>query len=351
MKTQNWIMIAFLMLLCAAQAAGADQGADMEYEFAIKVSAGNSSLPEYLPKIAERNFMLYLFAGRGTVNTEDFRQLMAQAAELGIKVKLCPSLESSKGGPFPNEDNIDAYAELVHAMLDGLESFGGKVEAVAFNIELGPPGDRDFRQALTDKDFDKLKKMAEDNVDREKFKKSVKRYEALVQEVRARGYRVQITTYSLLLDDMEDRDTDIQDMFNMPMQGISWDTQCFCAYSSEYGYHGHFTVSPYFVYSYAKTARKLYGDNVWLALGLIRNNEQGYTSPDQLAGDIAAAKSAGITKMDLFNFSGMLAYPDYTFDDWADATLAQPEKPAPVEDIDAVRSGMRLADLLLDSID
>jgi len=57
----------------------------------------------------------------------------------------------------------------------------------------------------------------------------------------------------------------------------------------------------------------------------------------EMSEDIAAAKSAGIHKIDIFNFDGMLKYPDYSIDDWADATLAEPQKPEPVTEIDGGR--------------
>ena len=125
-----------------------------------------------------------------------------------------------------------------------------------------------------------------------------------VSDLQDRGYQVQNTTYPFLLDDFGDGDTDIQDVCNIPMQGIEWDRVAPCAYSTEYSsLVGLFPVSPYWVYTYAKSVREYYGDAATVAVGLVRHDGRpGYDSPDQLAADIAAAKAAGVPRF-LFSSS------------------------------------------------
>jgi hypothetical protein len=73
----------------------------------------------------------------------------------------------------------------------------------------------------------------------------------------------------------------------------------------------------------------------------------GYETPDQLAADIAAAKAAGVRRIEIFSFNGMLEYPDYTFDDWADCTLVEPLVPETDPLIDLARLGAGAIDFIL----
>ncbi len=341
-----YLMVCFLIGTVAV--ARADD--DIQYEFSVKTSGGDKRILDYLPAFAQRGFTLYLFVGSGDIGSCHFKAILERADALGIKVKISPGVPGKEGGPFPKESNIEAFEKEIHTILDYAESINDAVKTVVFNIETGPPVDHLFQEAAAKRDLKQLARLAIEQIDRDTFLKSTEHYEVVAQRVRARGYEVQITTFALLLDDFADGDTDLQDVFNIPMEGISWDTRSFCAYSTEYGHLGAFPVTPYFVYSYARTARERYGDNTWIAVGLIRNNERGYKTPDELAADIAAAKAAGIRKIDLFCFSGMLDYPEYSFDDWADATLAPPAVPELNWSILGVRTGMCLADLILNYI-
>ncbi|HPO17184.1 MAG TPA: hypothetical protein PLI09_27360 [Candidatus Hydrogenedentes bacterium] len=351
MKTGVWIILGVIGFFSILPMATANADDPAGYEFSIKTSGVNEKLLEYLPKYAEYGFILYLYVDRGHIGKPLFKEVLLQAEKLNLRVKLCPGLSPALGGPFPNEENIGEFEKLVHEILDYTESINKVVTTVVLNIETGPPKDKLLQDAVAAWDIKRLAQMAAENINRVQYSESTKKIEALIQKVRNRGYEVQITTFPLLLDDLADGDSDLQDLFNIPMENISWDTRAFCAYSTEYGTLGGFPISPYFVYTYSLSALKHYGENTWIALGLIRYNNRGYSSPDQLAADIAAAKAAGIKKIDLFFFPGMTGYPQYTFDDWAKTTRVDPKPPKFNPAILGVRTGMVLADFLLNFIE
>ena len=111
---------------------------------------------------------------------------------------------------------------------------------------------------------------------------------------------------------------------------------------------GTFAAGPYFVYSYAASALAEYGDAAVVDIGLVRyEGTPAYATPEELQADVAAAKAAGIKRIEVFKFSGMIAYPTYTFDDWADAFLVEPEIPEVDPSIDLLRVSARAVDFLL----
>jgi len=322
-----------------------DDNDTISFEYGIKTYSYTSVLP-YLPNFAARGLHLYLGAGIGSIGTPELLAVLTQAEELGIDITLCPYPSS---GSFANEETIDIYEADVHTLLDWTETVTGAVTTISVNMELGPPWDKQFQEAWANRDFALLFELAALTLDRERYLTSVERYQTLVHDLQSRGYLVQITTFPFLLDDIPDEDTDIQDLCNSPMTDIDWDLIAPCAYSTEYAHYvGTFAASPYFVYTYAKTARELYGNAAVVDVGLVRTSgTNGYETPDQLAADIAAAKAAGVRRIEIFSFNGMLEYPDYTFDDWADCTLVEPLVPETDPLIDLARLGAGAIDFIL----
>jgi len=323
-----------------------DTGDDdvVDFEFSIKTYSHTAVVP-YLPEFAERGFRLYLGAGASSIGSPNLTTVLTEAESLGIPVTLCPAPSS---GSFANEETLDVYEEDLTTALDWLDTLDTSVDTISVNMELGPPYDAMFQEAWANRDFALLIDLTYETLDRERFLVSTTRFQDLVSDVQARGYDVQITTFPLLLDDVNDEDTDIQDVCNSPMVDIDWDLYAPCTYSTEYAHYiGLFDTSPYFVYTYAQTIREMYGDAAMVALGLVRTGgNNGYTSPDELAADIAAAKAAGIRRIEIFKFGGMLEYPDYDFDDWADTTLVEPAVPDPDPMIDLVRVATNLVDFI-----
>lgn len=351
MKTGVWIILGAIGFFSFPPMSMANAGDPASYEFTIKTYGINEKLIEYLPKYAEYGFKLYLGVNRNCINMPLFKEILLQAEKLGIDVKLCPYIDPARGGGFINESNIAEAEKLVHEILDYTESIHKTITTIVLNIETGPPNDHLLREAAAKWDVKKLAQMASKDIDRNHYLETTQKLKTMVQKMHNRGYKVQITSFTFLLDDLADGDTDLQDLFNIPMENIAWDTRSFCAYSTEYGALGGFPITPYFVYTYALSARMRYGEEACIAVGLIQNTGNRYTAPNQLAADIAAAKAAGIKKIDLYNFAGMIGYPQYTFDDWAKTTRVDPKPPKFNPAILTVRAAMLFADFLLNFVD
>ena len=346
MTSRKWILTAAILWISVLSLqTGCLQE---EYEFSIK-TYGTANVVDYLPEYAARGFTLYQGVSAGQIGSQAFEAILVEAEALGVPVKLCPSVSGPHGG-FPNELNVDIFEAEVEAILDWTESVSGAVKSISVNMELEPDLAHGFQDAWADRDFDRLVALAEGTLDRDRFLESVERYRQIVTDLQNRGYQVQITTFPFLLDDVRDGDADIEDVCNIPLSGIPWDMLAFCAYSTEYAsLIGTFEPGPHFVYTYAKTARKLFGDGAVINVGVIRSDGRpAYDTPEELAADIAAAKAAGVRKIELFSFGGMLQYEDYDFADWADATLVEPKVPDRDPDILFARITARVIDFIFD---
>jgi len=194
-----------------------------------------------------------------------------------------------------------------------------------------------------------LIELVKGNIDRDGFIQSAAKVQEEVSKLQARGYLAQITTYPYLLDDLIDEDNDIQDAANVVLQGVEWDRYAFTPYTGAYSVDFNKNFGPYFVYSYGLMAREYFGNKIDLALGMVSpGSDSSYESPAGLAADVAAAKAAGVTRIDVFALKGMLK--DDQFDEWAAALLAEPQIPKNDDITDLFHEDFALIDQLLNSM-
>jgi hypothetical protein len=217
------------------------------------------------------------------------------------------------------------------------------------NSELGPPKIDLIRQYFAEGKWGDLIDLLTANTDPVRFAQSVAKVSDMVDQIHARGFQAQITTYPYLLDDLVDGDRDIQDAANVVLDGVAWDRLAFTPYTAAYSQDFGMPFGPEFVHSYARSARERYGDKVDIALGLIApGSPGGFKSVADLAADVAAAKAAGVRRIDVFDLQGMLA--DDRFDEWADALLTEPLVPTEDPNTTQFREQMGRADQVLDSL-
>jgi len=321
----------------------------VDCEYAIKViNRAMKDLAADLPRFAARDLTLYLSVNASHVGDADFAALLEQALALGVRVKLWPLL-SPEEGAWCNEDNLEPFWANVFSILDYVASVPNNVRTVVINSELGSPKIDLIQKYFSESNWDGLIEVIKGNYDAARFLQSQARQQEMVDELHARGFEAQITTYPYLLDDLLDGDPDIQDAANVVLEGVAWDRLAFTPYSAAYTADFGNPYGPYFVYSYAKLARERFGDKADIALGLVAPGDpHSYTSVEQLAADVAAAKAAGVGRIDVFDLNGMLSGD--LFDQWADALLAAPAVPPEEASTVQFHKQFKAADVLLDSL-
>jgi|GEM_PF-4593151 len=326
-----------------------DEETEEFYEYSVKViNLPMADIIPVLPTFAEKGLILYLNVMASHIGDPDFAELLRQAEIQNVPVKLWPLLTPEEGA-WCNEDNSELFIQNVYAILDYVQTLENNVEIIVINSELGPPKIDLIRQYFADGNLVELYKLLKSNVDREKFVDSQNRIQAMVDEIHQRGFMAQITTYPYLLDDLIDTDNDIQDAANVVLEGVEWDRLAFTPYSAAYTDDFEKPFGPYFVYSYSQMARERFGRKADIALGLIApGGTHTYETPQELAADVAAAKAAGIHRIDVFDLAGMMK--DDRFDEWAEALLAEPAIPPEEETTIDFHEDFALADSLLDGV-
>jgi len=321
----------------------------VEYEYSIKVDdMPMADVLQYVDALAERGFTLYLNTRPYDIGSDDLAAVIERADELGLKVKLWPLLNGTDGS-WCNEDNLDLFINNVIATVNYVETIADVVDTVVINVELGHPKIDLIRQYFADGNYAGIVEILLGNRNPDMFEQSVAKLQELIDELHGRGYLVQATTYPFILDDFEDGDSDLQDIANAPISGITWDIFAFTPYSTSYSDDLGVTIGPYFPYSYAKSAHEMFGDAAEIAVGIVDvSTEPGYESPEQLAADVAAAKAAGIKRIDVYHLLGMVENDN--FDEWADALLVEPKEPEKETTTDIMRLFIDFADTILNTM-
>lgn len=340
--------LARLLLLGIIATLTGPMASPNQFTFGIKSNGlPFAEVESYLPLLEARGINLYLEVREYQIGAEDLRSLLTAARDRGIRVTLWPLL-STEQGPWANELNVTIYAELVRKMMDWLDQINVHPEWFTVNMEDSLAQMDIIGGYFYAKDYQNLAKFLIGNINPVSFAAAVATYQNLITEMHRRGYKVMITTYPFMMDDFQDGDADLQDIANVPIQGIDWDALTFTTYRTAYSEDFGMTFNPSFVYDYGVAAKKLFGDKARLSIGIIGESEHGpgYTSPADLALDVAAAKASGIHEIDMFHLEGMIEKggPEV----WLDALNTPAKKPLPDPKVTTGRSIVRLGDTTLD---
>jgi len=316
----------------------------VEYSYSIK--ADNLDLAEVVPYIealAGHGIDLFLCVRPWHLGTPELAACLETAASGGVEVRLWPLLDWNDGS-WCCEDTLDLCLEHIGAAMDSIEGLVHSVDTVVVNMELAHPKIDEFKAMVASGDLAAAEEYIMANRNPEVFIQSQAKVQAIVDAIHQHGYLAMVNTYPFIMDDFADGDTDVQDVANVPVAGISWDMYSFTAYTTSYTADIGFQFGPYYPYSYGQLAKELFGESVEIAVGLLPHDDStGYASPADMQADVAAVKSAGVASISAFDLEGMTNGGN--MDEWAEAFLAPPEVPAPdqgtalmhlfVKDIDA----------------
>lgn len=317
----------------------------------INLSVKSSNLSykkvlEQLPILQKKHASLYLQVKENDIGSDELKEVLHAAKEKGINISIWPLLQVEQG-PWASEHNYEIFGKLVSQTIDWLEREHIQPEYIVINMENGLAQMDSIKNFLKDNDHTSIIKVLLNNVDRERFNKSVEEYKRIVNEIHDKGFKAMITTYPFMVDDFQDEDPDIQDLANVPISGIDWDAYTFTPYRTAYSGDLGVTFSPYIVFEYGKAAGNLFKKKARLALGIIGESEHGpgYKSPLDLEKDIAAAKAAGIEEIDLFHLGGMIREGNVS--DWINPDVKS-EIPAFDIKVAAARAFVKTLDKILD---
>lgn len=230
----------------------------------------------------------------------------AQAAGLTV----VPWLQLPEHGLWLNEGNVRGFTVLAEAYLEWAEQQGCLPHALLFDLEPS----KDYLEALLDaagwSDLSAVMEIASGHLDPTGFALARERMNAMIDRLGELGVEAWVVTFHLALDDAVDGDTDLQDLFDIPLDGVAWDKVIMMLYRPMVVRLTGVPLSPGFVGRYADLMRDRFGDRAEVAVGQIGTvgvtRTEGYESPLAIGLDISAAASKGVTAFSLFSLDGML---------------------------------------------
>jgi hypothetical protein len=291
-----------------------------------------------LPVFAENNLILFLAMEDGDQGDPELAGLLSEARALGVPVKAWIVL-STDDGYWPSEINVEPFTEAVLDFADWFEASDFGVEWFVVDMELDWHSTWQLFDWLENGDFLNALGLFVGNYDPDAFTAASIAYQELVDELSDRGFKTTVVTYPQVLDDMEDEDTVIQDVLNVPVSTVEWDEVSTMVYTTQFANLSGLEFGPWVVYDYALSTVEMFGkEKASIALGLNREMDD----PAVLAAEVAAARAAGIENIQIFALEGAMEKADPL--KWHAAFHAPAETPEPDGSTDTFRGIIRLLD-------
>ncbi len=343
-------MLAALLIAVAWSpgTARADDYVAPSPAFGYYLEGGTSQLDwlePQLPVFAERNLILFLGISNDEIGDTRLLDFLQEAARQGVEVRAWLLLPYEVGY-WPNEENAEMFAQVAMEAAAWFQQAHLPIDWIVVDMELGYDKLMAMQDLAEAGAYGDLVASLLSNLDTRAFVRASAIYQQMVDDLHTIGFRVMVVTYPQVLDDLSDRDCSLQDLLDIPVSTVAWDEVSTMVYTTIFSVAGEalFGVpfGPDLVYSYARSTVEAFG--MWqasIALGVVAD----MSGPEELEAEVAAAKAAGIERIQVYSYRG--AYVSGDEDAWHDAFLAEPQVPEPEPAVDALRSLMRLADRLL----
>ena len=235
----------------------------------------------------------------------------------GGRYALWPLVPKSLGY-WVHEGNLDAVDRMADALLAGCARFGARPDLWVIDVEMSWrqmealvfPGPPPWRRALS------AVRLAFHNRDPRRFARSAARLAKIVARLREGGTPVAATVFPFLIADLAAGGHALQDYLEMPVFPVPFDAWNAMFYNSYIPHAAPFLVppaaAPRALFEYMGVLAARAGAGAWVTLGstwegvLPGNEGKTYTTPAQIAPDVAAARAAGIETVWLYCLEGVL---------------------------------------------
>lgn len=305
------------LLLCGwasvahAQAAPPPAG----YGFVASEFDSPAEVASSLPLLASYKVGLVLGWPSSEVASAERFELVREAHAQGVEVHpwlLLPEEE----GYWANATNAEVYDRAARALIDNWLAAGLRPSTLVVDMEMPIDRTRKFLALLTAREQDAAIAYLRGNIDRAQYGRATALYCALVDYAHGRGFTVEVSLLSQVLDDYADGDDGVRQGFSTPLDSIAWDAVTFQVYrtlnATALAGMAPATTS-YFVFDYALQARARFGTRAGVTIGFTQPGDLApelatYVDGRQLREDIDAASWAGIprSKIGVYNLNGIV---------------------------------------------
>jgi len=306
---------------------------------------------EQVPRLKRHGLSLYQNIRSRQIGDPQGGQLLSAAACQGLEVRAWLTLPEDQGY-WPNEKNVDLFAEAALSLAAWLRASGRPAEWIVVDME----PDLQMMEALTALleagDVGGAVDLLVSNHDPAAYARAAAGYTSLVETLHDMGFKVMVVTFPLVLDDLDDGDSTVQDVLNTPVHGIPWDELSFMAYTSIFSGTLSREVGPYLVSSYGQDAVARYPGRAALDLGVFGSagmtEGEGITDIETFRAQVGAAKRAGLERIHAYSLDGIvtdMADPDLWMEAFRGPAAAEPVPTEPI--VDAFRAVIQLIDRLV----
>jgi hypothetical protein len=316
MNLQGSRIITLLLGLWLASSAHAQSAG---YGFVASEFQSLEELSDALPTLASYKVGLVLAWPSSEVGSAERLAFVRTANARGVTVHPWLLLPEEQGY-WANATNVESYDAAARALLDAWRDAGLAPTTLVVDMELAIARTRGLAAVITGGgDIEAVADYLRPFIDRVQYAHATTRYRRLVDHAHSRGFLVEVSTWTQVLDDYADGDDGLRQSFGVPLDSIGWDVVSFQAYRT-LNTALTATLAPpttaYYVLDYALRARARFGARAGVGLGVVDPGELApdaprYRSGAQLREDVDAASWAGIarSKIGVYGLEGMLARP------------------------------------------
>ena len=218
----------------------------------------------HLPALAEYGCDLILHVERESFADPAFAKLLRAAERVGVGVDawlLLPYEEHL----YVGQASVETTRELARRAADFFEEKRLAVRAFTFDCEPSPLLGRELFEAVRAKSPRQLARVLRDQLDPETFRRDVAEINALIAELRERGYAVDGAANRAFLDAQARNNVALEDALNAPVSGVEWDALSFITYRYRLSHLSYLAM----LNRYAALAKRLYGARAAMDVGLL----------------------------------------------------------------------------------
>ncbi len=207
---------------------------------------------------------LILHVERESLDDPEFSELLraAQRAGVGVDAWLLLPYEEHL---YVGQASIRATVELARRTADFFQKNNLPVRAFVFDCEPSPLLGKELFSAVQAKSLPQLAKILREQLDPESFQQDIESLNALLDELRERGYAVDGAANRAFLDAQSRDNVALEDALNAPVSGVAWDALSFITYRYQASQLSYVAM----LNRYAALAHRLYGPRAAMDVGLI----------------------------------------------------------------------------------
>ena len=219
-----------------------------------------------LPVLAKYDCGLILHVEAESFADPDFAELLRAAERQGVAVNAWLLLPYEQH-LYVGQASVATTRALARQAADFFEKEHLTVRAFTFDCEPSPLLGRELFAAVRAKSLKQLGGKLRAQLDAEQFWRDEAEINALIAELRGRGYAVEGAANRAFLDAQWRGNVALEDALNAPVSGVEWDALSFITYRYKVSQENYVAM----LNRYATLARRLYGARAAVDVGLIGN--------------------------------------------------------------------------------